>query len=189
MYSYWATYQLPVVIVRPFNNFGPSQHLEKVIPRFITSCILKEPLTIHGDGTAARDWLFVTDHCEALDRILHIEREKVVGEVFNLGTGHHRDLLEIAQAVRETMKPTHSPIQYVGDRPGQVFRHTCDASKAQRILNWKPVTSFENGLERTIKWYPRFRGLVEASNVDASNPDNLCRGEAGAPLMDKIPFF
>ncbi len=153
VYSYWATYSMPVVIVRPFNNFGPSQHLEKVIPRFITSCILKEPLTIHGDGTAARDWLFVSDHCEALDQILHAEREKVVGEVFNLGTGRHRDLLEIAQAVHDIMKPSSSPIQYVGDRPGQVFRHTCDPSKAQRILNWSPRTSFKEGLEQTIQWY------------------------------------
>ena len=153
VYSYWATYQIPVVIVRPFNNFGPSQHLEKVIPRFITSCLLGEPLTIHGDGTAARDWLFVNDHCEALDRILHVEKEKVVGEVINLGTGRHRDLLEIANAVRDAMNPQESPIEFVGDRPGQVFRHTCDPSKAKKILEWEPKTSFEQGLEQTIQWY------------------------------------
>lgn len=153
VYSYWATYQMPVVIVRPFNNFGPSQHLEKVIPRFITSCLLGEPLTIHGDGTAARDWLFVQDHCEALDRILHVPKETVVGEVINLGTGRHRDLLEIANAVRDAMKPKGSPIEFVGDRPGQVFRHTCDPSKAKRIIGWEPETSFAQGLEQTIQWY------------------------------------
>ena len=116
VYSYWATYGMPAIIVRPFNNYGPYQHLEKVVPRFITSCLSGEPLTVHGDGSAARDWLFVQDHCEALDRILHIDREKVIGEVINLGSGRHIDLLEIANSVRDAMKPMNSPIQHVGER-------------------------------------------------------------------------
>ncbi len=153
VYSYWETYKIPAIIVRPFNNYGPHQHLEKVVPRFITSCLLGEPLTVHGDGSAARDFMFVQDHCEALDLILHIEREKVVGEAINLGTGRHTNLMEIAQAVRALMKPANSPIQFIGDRPGQVFRHTCDFSKANKILGWKPRTSFQEGLELTVKWY------------------------------------
>jgi dTDP-glucose 4,6-dehydratase len=153
VYSYWATYGMPAIIVRPFNNYGPYQHLEKVVPRFITSCLSGEPLTVHGDGSAARDWLFVQDHCDALDRILHIDREKVIGEVINLGSGKHINLLEIAQAVRDAMKPMNSPIQYVGERPGQVFRHTCDGSKAKNLLGWEPDVSFEEGLEQTIQWY------------------------------------
>ncbi|MGI9546560.1 MAG: dTDP-glucose 4,6-dehydratase [Flavobacteriaceae bacterium] len=153
VYSYWATYGLPAIIVRPFNNFGPYQHLEKAVPRFITSCLSGEPLTVHGDGSAARDWLFVQDHCEALDRILHIERDKVIGEAINLGSGRHINLLDIAKAVQNAMQPLKSPIQFVGERPGQVFRHTCDASKAKTILGWQPRVSFEQGLDHTIQWY------------------------------------
>src|SRR6266849_5753689 len=117
VYSYWATYEIPAVIVRPFNNYGPYQHLEKVVPRFITSCLLHEAITVHGDGSAARDWLFVADHCEALDRVLHADREDVVGEVINVGTERHISVLEIARAVREAMNPTNGRIEFVDDRP------------------------------------------------------------------------
>jgi dTDP-glucose 4,6-dehydratase len=153
VYSYWTTYGIPAVIVRPFNNFGSSQHLEKAVPRFITSCLLGEPLTIHGDGSAARDWLFVDDHCEALDRIIHAPAESVVGEVINLGTEMHTSVLDVAKTVRTLAGADTIPLQFVGDRPGQVFRHTCDASKAHRILDWAPQTSFEDGIARTISWY------------------------------------
>jgi dTDP-glucose 4,6-dehydratase len=153
VYSYWKTYGVPAVIVRPFNNFGPYQHLEKVVPRFITSCILGEPLTVHGDGSARRDFLFVQDHCEALDRLIHMERRGVIGEIFNLGTGRDISIHEIAEEVKATMHNSKSPIRYTGDRPGQVFRHTCDASKAMAALNWKPAITFKDGLRETISWY------------------------------------
>lgn len=153
VYSYWATYGVPAVIVRPFNVFGPYQHLEKVIPRFITSCLLGEPLTVHGDGSAARDWMFVSNLCEGLDRVLHEERDRVVGQVINFGTGLHRSVLEVAEAVREVVGAPHVPIQRIGDRPGQVFRHTCDAAKAKRLLGWEPHTAFAEGLGQTIHWY------------------------------------
>jgi dTDP-glucose 4,6-dehydratase len=153
VYSYWTTYRIPAVIVRPFNNFGPYQHLEKVIPRFITSCILGEPLTVHGDGSARRDFLFVHDHCEALDQLIHIERGRVIGEIFNLGTGRDVSVHEIAESVKATMHNSKSPIRFTGDRPGQVFRHTCDASKAMAALSWKPAIAFEDGLRETISWY------------------------------------
>jgi dTDP-glucose 4,6-dehydratase len=155
VYSYWATYNIPAVIVRPFNNFGPYQHLEKVVPRFITSCILGEPMRVHGDGSAARDFLYVDDHCDALDRILRAPREQVIGEVINLGSGQHISVLEIAQSIKEKMKGAAVPIEFIGDRPGQVFRHTCDPSKAEKLLDWRPRTSFAAGLERTIDWYRR----------------------------------
>jgi len=153
VYSYYMTYGIPAVIVRPFNMYGPSQHLEKVIPRFITSCILGEPLTVHGDGSAARDWTFVADICEALDRVLQAPTEVVVGKVINLGTGGYTTVLEVAEAVLRAMKPRNSSIELVGDRPGQVFRHICEASKARRLLGWEPTTSFEDGLQQTISWY------------------------------------
>ncbi len=153
VYSYWATYNIPAVIVRPFNNYGPYQHLEKAVPRFVTSCLLQEPLTVHGDGSAARDWIFVDDHCEALDLLLHADLEKIKGQVINIGTGRHRSVLEVAEAVREAMKPRASQIQFIGDRPGQVFRHTCDGSKIKSLLGWEPRLSFEEALDRTICWY------------------------------------
>ncbi len=153
VYSYWTTYAIPAVIVRPFNNFGSSQHLEKAVPRFITSCLLNEPLTIHGDGSAARDWLFVDDHCEALDLIIHAPAATVVGEVINLGTETHTSILDVANTIRSLGGAESTPLQFVGDRPGQVFRHTCDASKAHRLLGWTPQTSFVDGITRTIAWY------------------------------------
>jgi dTDP-glucose 4,6-dehydratase len=153
VYSYWATYQIPAIIVRPFNNYGPRQHLEKVIPRFITSCLLGEPLTVHGDGSAMRDWTFVGDTCAALDLLAHCDLNQVVGEVINIGNGTHRSVREIAHAVVRQMGKSPGLISYIGDRPGQVFRHTADRSKAQELLGWQPRVSFEEGLERTIAWY------------------------------------
>jgi dTDP-glucose 4,6-dehydratase len=153
VYSYWTTYRIPAIIVRPFNNFGPSQHLEKAIPRFITSCLLGEPLTVHGDGSAARDWLFVADHCDALDRIMHAPLDTVAGEVINLGTGTDTSVLSIANLVREIADASRTPVEFVGDRPGQVFRHTADASKAKSLLGWEAHTSLEEGLRSTTDWY------------------------------------
>lgn len=153
VYSYWATYGIPAVIIRPFNNFGGYQHLEKVVPRFITSCILNEPMTVHGDGSARRDFLFVKDHCEALDVIIHCNHEKVIGQVLNLGTARDVSVLEIAQTVKALMKPERSNIEFIGDRPGQVFRHTCDSTLIKNLLGWEPRTSFEGGMQKTIDWY------------------------------------
>lgn len=153
VYSYWATYGLPAVIVRPFNNFGPRQHLEKLIPRFITSCLLDEPLTVHGDGSAMRDWLHVSDTCAALDKLIHCPLKDISGEVINLGCGTHRSVLEIARMVVKKMGKPENLISYIGDRPGQVFRHTADANKARWLLGWVPAVSFEDGLDITIAWY------------------------------------
>jgi len=161
VYSYWATYKIPAGVVRPFNNYGPYQHLEKVVPRFITSCILGEPLTVHGDGSARRDFLFVDDHCEALDLLLHTQRDKVIGQVINLGTAGDVSILEIAKAVKGLMSDSSSEIRLIGDRPGQVFRHTSDVSKARSLLKWEPRTAFDDGLKRTIAWYKEHRAWWE----------------------------
>lgn len=153
VYSYWATYRIPAVIVRPFNNFGPYQHLEKVVPRFITSYILKEPLTVHGDGSAARDFLHVEDHCRALEMILDADIGKVAGEVINLGTGRSVSVNDIASAVMALMGAGGAQTVNIGNRPGQVFRHTCDWRKAESLLGWKPSISFEDGMRTTVDWY------------------------------------
>jgi dTDP-glucose 4,6-dehydratase len=161
VYSYWATYQLPAVIVRPFNNFGPRQHLEKAVPRFITSCLLGEPLRLHGQGVAQRDWIYVDDTCEAIDQIIHAPRECVVGEAINIGTNVSLSVAEVAHAVVKQMQTPESQITCVGDRPGQVFRHTADASKAKRLLGWTPTMTFEQGLAKTIEWYRTHRHVWE----------------------------
>lgn len=154
VYSYWATYGIPAVIVRPFNNYGPYQHLEKMVPRFITSCLLGEPITIHGDGTAARDWMFVEDHCAGLERLLTVDMDRVVGRVVNFGTGQHRSVLEVAEAIRDAVPGGQAvPIEFIGERPGQVGRHTCDAGFARRVLGWEAETGFEEGLDATVRWY------------------------------------
>ena len=161
VYSYWATYQLPAVIVRPFNNFGPRQHLEKAVPRFITSCLLDEPLRLHGQGVAQRDWVFVADTCDAIDRIVHAPREAVVGEVINIGTDHSLSIADVAHHIVRLMDKPESLITYVGERPGQVFRHTADAAKARRVLGWQPSVTFEQGLQKTIDWYRTHRSVWE----------------------------
>jgi dTDP-glucose 4,6-dehydratase len=159
VFSYWATYQVPAVIVRPFNNFGPMQHLEKVVPRFITSILLDEKLTVHGNGEAARDFLHVEETCRAIDLILQAPDELVHGETFNVASGEHRSIIEIARDVVELMNYRMDRIQFIEDRPGQVVRHTGDWSKINRVLGWKPLLSWKEGLQRTIAWYEQNREL------------------------------
>jgi dTDP-glucose 4,6-dehydratase len=157
VYSYWATYEIPAIIIRPFNNYGPSQHLEKAVPRFITSCLLNEPLRVHGDGSASRDYIFVEDTCIAIDLILHADLDKVIGEVFNVATSVHRSILSIAQDVVRLMGKDEALITYVGERPGQVFRHTGDISKMKHRFGWEPKMVWEDGLNLTIQWYQEHR--------------------------------
>jgi len=153
VYSYWSTYDIPVTIVRPFNNYGPYQHLEKAIPRFVTSCILDEDLTVHGDGSAARDFIYVEDTCEAVDAIMHADLDKVSGEVFNVASGVHRSIHSVSKDVVKTMGVDESKIIFVGERPGQVFRHTGDYSKIERVIGWTPKVSWQEGLDRVAEWY------------------------------------
>lgn len=157
VYSYWGTYELPVVILRPFNQYGPYQHLEKVIPRFITSALLNEPLTIHGTGEARRDWLYVEDTCQRIDRALHADMEKIQGNVFNLGSGFDLDILSIAKMVLEMTGKPESLITFMEERPGQVRHHISSTKKSEMILGIKPGRTFEEGLEQTIHWYANNR--------------------------------
>jgi len=158
--SYYITYKIPAVIIRPFNMFGPRQHLEKVIPRFITSCLLGEPLTVHGTGDSSRDFTYVEDLAKAIDLILQSPAEKVIGEVFNVGNAQHYSIRSIADMVIAGINSGHKEeVNYnsyalnIGDRPGQVFRHTADIQKIKRVLGWEPTVNFEEGIHRTIAWY------------------------------------
>jgi dTDP-glucose 4,6-dehydratase len=155
VYSYHATYGIPAVIVRPFNNFGPRQHLEKVVPRFITSVLLGEPLTVHGSGEAARDFVHVSDVCRAIDLVLHAPPDNVVGQAFNVASGADRTISSLAYDVVRLMEGDPAKVAFIGDRPGQVVRHTGDYSKIERTLGWSPRLSWEIGLQQTIDWFRR----------------------------------
>jgi len=154
VYSYCCTYDVPAVIFRPFNNYGPRQHLEKVIPRFITQAIKKQKLTVHGDGMQSRDWVNTHDVCRALDLALHIEDfEKIKGEVINIGTGTPTTILDIAKIVLDYFNLPHSYIQLADDRPGQVRCHISSTDKAKELLGWEASFSFKDGLKDVIRWY------------------------------------
>ena len=157
IYSYIKTYDLPAVIVRPFNNYGPCQHLEKAIPNFIVSALQDKPITIHGDGNSSRDWLFVEDTCRALDKILHVDRKKVIGETINLGTGSDTCVLDIGRKVLEKLDKPESMLNYIKDRPGQVSRHISSTDKSKELLDWQAEISLDTGLEKTIEFYKNNR--------------------------------
>lgn len=154
VYSYWAHLDLPCVIIRPFNNYGPRQHLEKVIPRFITSALMGKPLTVHGTGDAKRDWVYVQDHCKAIDKTLHIENfGKIKNQVINIGSGEAHSVYEIAKIILQEMGASEDLLTHIGERPGQVKLHIASAEKARRLLGWEPRTNLLEGLRHTIKWY------------------------------------
>jgi dTDP-glucose 4,6-dehydratase len=152
-YSYYVTYGLPVVIVRPFNNYGPRQHPEKVIPRFITQALRDEPLTVHGDGHASRDWLYVDDDADAIEAVIAAPLEAVAGEVLNVATGVDISVGEIAERVLDVLGKPSSLKAFVAERPGQVDRHIGSTGKIERLAGWRARTSFDEGLARTIDWY------------------------------------
>jgi dTDP-glucose 4,6-dehydratase len=152
-YSYFVTYGLPIVIVRPFNNYGPRQHPEKVVPRFITQALSDEPLTIHGDGHASRDWLYVFDDAEAIAAIVEAPIEGVAGEVVNIATGVDVSVAAVADLVLTMLGKPADLKQHVVERLGQVDRHIGSTEKTERLLGWRARTTFEDGLERTVAWY------------------------------------
>jgi dTDP-glucose 4,6-dehydratase len=152
-YAYCATYDLPIVIARPFNNYGPRQHPEKVVPRFILQALADEPLTVHGDGEASRDWLYVDDDAEAIEALIEVELDTVAGEVINLATGVDISVSLIADLVLAVLGKPSSLKEFVDERPGQVHRHIGSTEKAERLLGWRARTDFEEGLARTVQWY------------------------------------
>ena len=152
-YSYFVTYDLPIVIVRPFNNYGPRQHPEKVIPRFITRALDDEPVPVHGDGHASRDWLYVDDDAEAIEAIIETPIEDVAGEVLNVATGVDIPVAQIADLVLDLLGKPRSLKVNVPDRPGQVDRHIGSTDKLARLTGWRARTRFEDGLARTVEWY------------------------------------
>ena len=152
-YSYFATYGLPVYIGRASNNFGPRQYPEKVIPLFITNALQDLPLPLYGDGQNVRDWLFVSDHCIALDVIVE---SGAPGEVYNIGGGNERRNIEITNLILDRLRKPRTLLRHVPDRPGHDRRYALDCSKI-RTLGWAPRVPFDKGLEDTIVWYTENR--------------------------------
>jgi dTDP-glucose 4,6-dehydratase len=148
-YSYWATYDVPVVVTRASNNYGPNQFPEKVIPLFITNAIDDRPLPLYGDGRQVRDWLHVRDHCRALD--LLIERGHS-GETYNIGGGHEVENIDVSHQILELVGRPPALVKPVADRLGHDRRYALDTTRV-RDLGWRPEVAFADGLRDTVEWY------------------------------------
>ena len=148
--AYFKTYGLPVTISRCSNNYGPYQFPEKLIPLTIINCLRDKPLPVYGDGQNIRDWLYVLDHCRAIDMILHKGR---VGEIYNVGAHNEKRNIDIVRLICNILGKPESLITFVPDRKGHDRRYAIDFSKIRRELGWKPETNFQEGMEKTIRWY------------------------------------
>ena len=148
--AYFETYKMPVLNTRCSNNYGPYQYPEKLIPFFISQLLKGEKVPVYGDGMNVRDWLYVYDHCSAIDTVLHKGR---VGEVYNIGGHNEKTNLEITKIILDAMGKDESSIKYVEDRLGHDRRYAIDNHKIQTELGWQPSLTFEEGIKLTIDWY------------------------------------
>jgi len=148
--AYWKTYRTPVIITRCTNNYGPYQFPEKLIPLAITNAFEDKPIPVYGDGLNKRDWIFVVDHCRALDMVL--QRGKP-GEIYNIASNEEKTNLEVIYGLLQLLDKPESLIQFVTDRPGHDRRYALDTAKIARELGWKPANSFEEALGATVDWY------------------------------------
>ncbi len=148
--AYFETYKLPVLNTRCSNNYGPYQYPEKLIPFFISKLLKGEKVPVYGDGLNVRDWLYVYDHCEAIDTVLHKGK---VGEVYNIGGHNEKTNLEITHLILNAMGKDESSIEYVQDRLGHDRRYAISNDKISSELGWKPSLTFEEGIKITIDWY------------------------------------
>jgi len=189
--SYFTTYRVPVVITRASNNYGPCQFPEKLLPLMISNALEGQPLPVYGDGQQVRDWLYVEDHCRAIRAVLGKGRE---GEIYNIGGSRSLPNLEVVQKIVAATGAAESLIRYVEDRPGHDRRYALSSAKIMRETGWTPLTSFEDGLARTIDWYRRNAVWVErvksgeyrsyyARNYD--NRESELRGTGGARRVPK----
>jgi len=148
--AYYETYGFPGVITRCSNNYGPRQFPEKLIPLIITRALRNEPIPIYGDGLNIRDWLYVEDHCSAIERVIE---DGVPGEVYNIGGQNERTNLEVVKSILKLLNKSEDLIHFVSDRPGHDRRYAIDSTKIRRELGWVPSDSFESGLKKTLDWY------------------------------------
>lgn len=156
--AYYETYKTPVVVSHCTNNFGQYQFPEKVVPLFTLRAYAKKPLTLHGRGQHVRDWLYVRDHCSAIDKILHQGKE---GEIYNIAGGNELPTYYIAEKILKLMGRPKSLIKYIPDRPGNDLKYSLSTKKIRTELAWKPEYPFENYLENTVNWYLSSDGWLE----------------------------
>ena len=156
--AYARTFGLPVSLTRCSNNYGPYHFPEKLIPLMISRALNDQPLPVYGKGENVRDWLYVEDHCAAIDLVMRMGRE---GEVYNVGGHNERRNIDVVRAILKELKKPESLITYVTDRPGHDRRYAIDPSKIHAELGWLPQTGFEDGIRRTIRWYLDNRGWWE----------------------------
>lgn len=160
--AYYETYHFPVIRTRCSNNFGPRQFTEKLIPLYINNCIQDRKLPVYGDGSAVRDWIYVMDHCSAIDLALSDGRP---GEIYNVGAHNEKNTLEIASAIVAILNKDYNYnimedyIDYVPDRKGHDRRYAIDSAKLTKELGWTPLTSFQDALKQTIAWYMEQEGV------------------------------
>ncbi|HXG36581.1 MAG TPA: dTDP-glucose 4,6-dehydratase [Dehalococcoidia bacterium] len=147
--AFFETYGVPVIITRAANNIGPRQHVEKMLPLFSTSALQELPLPLYGDGRQVRDWLYVDDHCRALDLVY---RKGQPGEVYNVGAGNYLENIEVAEGILDFLGRPRELIRFVADRQGHDRRYSLDSSKL-RALGWAPEHDFSAALEKTVSWY------------------------------------
>ena len=148
--AYHRTYGLPATISRCSNNYGPYHFPEKLIPLMITRALADEPLPVYGEGLNVRDWLYVEDHCSAIDLIIRRGR---VGEVYNIGGHNERTNMQVVRTILQALDKPESLIRHVTDRPGHDRRYAIDPAKIHRELGWLPATPFDEGIQKTIRWY------------------------------------
>ncbi len=147
--AYAKTYDLPVLITRSSNNFGPYQYPEKLIPLFVTNLLEDKKVPIYGDGRQIRDWIYVLDNCAGIDYILHYGE---IGEIYNIGSGNEKTNLEITKIILKELGKDETYIEYVQDRPGHDQRYSINSTKTQ-ALGWQPKYEFNQSMAETIKWY------------------------------------
>lgn len=157
--AYFETYKLPVLTTRCSNNYGPYQYPEKLIPFFISQLLKGEKVPVYGDGLNVRDWLYVYDHCEAIDTVLHKGK---IGEVYNIGGHNEKTNMEITKLILSAMGKDESSIKYVEDRLGHDKRYAIDNTKIQTELGWQPSLTFEEGIKITIDWYLQNQDWMKA---------------------------
>ena len=149
-HAYWKSHQLPVMVTRCSNNLGPFQFPEKLIPLAITNVLENKPIPVYGDGLNVRDWIYVEDHCRALDTVL---QKGQPGQVYNIGANQEKTNLELIHRLLDVMGKPHDLITFVTDRPGHDRRYALDSTRITRDLGWKPVYSFDKALAATVDWY------------------------------------
>jgi dTDP-glucose 4,6-dehydratase len=148
--AYYRTFNVPATISRCSNNYGPYHFPEKLIPLIIANVLNNKPLPVYGKGDNVRDWLYVEDHCIAIDMIIH---EGKIGEVYNIGGHNEKTNLEVVKAIIHELGKSEDLIKYVTDRPGHDLRYAIDPTKIKNELGWEPTTKFDEGIKKTIQWY------------------------------------